>query len=123
MAGKIQVPPVKWAERKDRVFVVIDLIDVTKAESKVTLESTPIPKLTFAWKQYAVDIELAGDVDTDKSKWGFNARSVLFDIRKKTDGYWNKLVKSGKPTWLTVDWARWKDEDDEDDKKPDMSEF
>jgi len=113
---------VKWAERKEKVLLTVDLIDVTAAEAKVTLE--PSGKLTFEWRNYAVEMELLKEVDVEKSKWGFDARAVHFSIAKKTPEYWNKLLKSGKPKWLSVDWARWKDEDEEEEPAaPDFADL
>lgn len=111
-----RIPPVKWAERNDRVFVTIDVAGVKPGEAQVVLEDSG--KFSFHCGQWALDAELLKEVDHAKSKWGFGGRGVLFDIVKKEEGYWNRLFKvpAGKPSWLSVDWSRWKDEDESDDE-------
>lgn len=109
------IPAVKWAERNDRVFVTVEAPGAKAEDVQVVLEDNG--KFEFRWKQFALVAELLKEIVKEKSQWAFTGRSVVFDIVKKDEGYWNKLFKvpAGKPAWLTVDWARWKDEDDDDE--------
>ena len=110
------IPAVKWAERNDRVFVTVEAPGAKADDVQVVLEDNG--KFEFRWKQFALVAELLKEIVKEKSQWAFTGRSVVFDIVKKDEGYWNKLFKvpAGKPAWLTVDWARWKDEDDDEDE-------
>ena len=75
--------------------------------------------LSFEAGKYKLTAELLKEVDTAGSKWGVTARGVVFEIKKKEEGYWNKLVKEVRPRWLSVDWHRWKDEDEADEASAD----
>jgi hypothetical protein len=56
-------------------------------------------------------------VDPEESKWSVGARDVQFVmIRKEPGEYWDKLQKGAKITTLKVDWDKWKDEDEVDEK-------
>eukprot|EP01106_Pelomyxa_sp_JSP_P010893 TRINITY_DN28689_c0_g1_i1.p1 TRINITY_DN28689_c0_g1~~TRINITY_DN28689_c0_g1_i1.p1 ORF type:complete len:241 (-),score=74.41 TRINITY_DN28689_c0_g1_i1:1-723(-) len=103
------VPSSKWAERKDRIFFTIEVPDL----KTVNVKLTPAGVLTFEAGKYKLHTELLKEIDVEKSKWGIQARGVAFDIRKKADGWWGKLTKEARPRWLSVDWHRWKDEDDD----------
>mmetsp|Transcript_18316 Transcript_18316/g.25664 ORF Transcript_18316/g.25664 Transcript_18316/m.25664 type:complete len:168 (+) Transcript_18316:44-547(+) len=126
MASKPNIPPVLWAQRKDTVYLCLDLQDVK--EEKITLEAT---KLNFKGKShgkdYEVNIEFFDEVNPQgkNTKYVIRPRSVEFVIeKKKSAAYWDRLTKEkGKWTWLKVDWNKWKDEDEVDEEQPgfDMS--
>ena len=115
-------PTIKWAERKDRLFVTIILNDVKSPKIEITSEN----HLTFSGesnnKQYSLDIELFGEVDRENSKWVTATRNIFLNIKKKTSGpYWNYLNKDKKKyNFITVDWNYYIDEDEEDEKNSGM---
>jgi len=115
-------PTVVWAQRRDQIFVNIDLQDVKN--EKILLEKD---KLSFLGssngKQYNVELDFHGEIDPSKSRYAVKPRSVEFIlVRKEAGAYWPSLLKSNlKPRWLKVDWQKWKDEDElEDDAGFDM---
>jgi hypothetical protein len=56
-------------------------------------------------------------INPDESKWNIGARDVQFVLMRKEAGeYWDKLQKGSKITTLKVDWDKWKDEDEVDEK-------
>jgi hypothetical protein len=56
--------------------------------------------------------------EQQKSKHVIRGRNIVFQIEKKDAQWWERLTKEpGKVAWLTVDWNRWKDEDDSDDEE------
>jgi len=124
MASQTLHPPVVWAQRKDQVFLSVDLQDV-KSEN-IKLEPT---KLSFfgksGTKQYSFEIEFLKEIDPAKSKYVVRPRSIEFVVIKKDLGYWERILKEQpkiKLNWLKVDWNKWKDEDEvaEDDGGFDM---
>jgi len=124
MATQTFHPPVVWAQRKDQVFLSIDLQDVKNEIIK--LEPT---KISFSGKsgtkQYSFEIDFPKEIDPSKSKYVVRPRSIEFVLIKKDLGYWERLLKEQPKTklnWLKVDWNKWKDEDDvpEDDGGFDM---
>ena len=44
-------------------------------------------------------------------------RYIEMKVFKKDTSYWDRLLsESGKRHWLSVDWAKWKDEDESDEE-------
>lgn len=106
-------PTVLWAQRRDRLFVSIQLEDI---DSEIISVSSD--KLEFRGKSrnqdYEVCIEFLHEIVPEESKQRKGGREYYFDIRKKAAGpYWPRLLTPEvKPPWLKVDFNRWKDEDD-----------
>ena len=61
-------PPITWAQRKDSVFITINLPDVDAAASTIDLQAN---KLIFKGKangkEYAADLEFFAEVDPSHS--------------------------------------------------------
>ncbi|XP_065053352.1 prostaglandin E synthase 3-like [Rhopilema esculentum] len=109
-------PPVYWAQRNDRILVSVQLEDVN--DEKITVNNT---MLSFSGKggssqnQYHVDLEFLKDIIPEESKQRKGGREYFFDLKKKEEGFWPRLLKeTKKPPYLKVDFNRWKDEDDSD---------
>jgi prostaglandin-E synthase len=125
-----KLPSVVWAQRKDKLYVTIDLQNA--GEPKVTVTNGADGKhghISFRGKaqshatgaephEYAWDIDLYGPVDPDGVKVSTSERSILLVIPKKEEGHWPRLQKdTGKtPANIKVDWDKWVDEDEEEDK-------
>jgi len=108
-----KLPTVLWAQRADKVMVSIQLEDVT--EEKITVDDS---KLSFSAKchgdTYAVDLEFNGTICPQDSKQRKGGREYYFDLKKKEEGYWPRLLKDAtKYRHIKIDFNRWKDEDDE----------
>jgi len=110
-------PQILWAQRTDKVFVSIQLDDVSDENITVNTE-----KLTFSGKSrnknYAVDLEFNGSIIPEESKQRKGGREYFFELKKKEDGpYWPRLLKDNKKRqYLKIDFNRWKDEDESDDE-------
>lgn len=52
------------------------------------------------------------------SKASVGSRSIVYLIKKEESKWWNRLLKQeGKtPVFVKVDWDRWVDEDEQDEK-------
>jgi prostaglandin-E synthase len=116
----VAIPPVLWAQRKDKIYLAIDLPEVKN--EKVELDEK---KLVFSCtagtppKQYRVEIEFYKEVKPSESKWAVHGKQTEFIIVKKEaeKKYWPRLLKAeGKPRWLAADWSKWTDEDEENEK-------
>jgi len=111
-------PPVTWAQRKNVVFFTICLEDCRSPT--LNIESN---KIYFKGtggtekKEYEYSFNLYGEVDTDKSRSFIRDRNIELVLVKKEEGpFWPHLLKEKKKMhWLKVDFARWKDEDSEDE--------
>lgn len=112
-------PRVLWAQRKDRVFASIQLEGIKDEEISIDTE-----KLTFrckcAGKSYHVELKFCDEIVPEESKQRKGGREFFFDMKKKnTDAdYWPRLLKEKtKNQFIRVDFARWCDEDEQEDPK------
>ena len=70
---------------------------------------------------YGFDLALFGAVSVEESKWNTKGRNIILNIVKANseDAYWPRLTKEKvKNTHIQADWAKWVDEDEEDEAKP-----
>ena len=69
-------------------------------------------------KKYEANIELFADVVTEDSKWTKTGFHLLFVLSKKDQNgeFWPRLTKDKvKNQYITVDWSKWVDEDEEEE--------
>lgn len=59
-----------------------------------------------------------------ESKVSTTSRSIFYLVKKAESKWWDRLLKQGgkPPIFLKVDWNKWVDED-EQDEKTDKGEF
>lgn len=123
---------VLWAQRsseteaeKNFIYLTISVPDVKPANLKLKLTST---SLSFSGhsdslkKDYAVDLEFYGEVDTDNSKTNHTAKNVELVLRKKElkEEFWPRLLKDAKKVhFLKTDFDKWVDEDEQDEAPED----
>lgn len=119
--SSVRTPTVTWAQRKDRLFITIEVMDCV--EPKILLENEG--KLSFAGKcgpdklPYAVELDFYGPVNKDESKIAVTPRYVFFLVMKTEEGpHWPRLLKEkGKPPQhIKVDWNKYKDEEEEEEE-------
>ncbi|KAK4387788.1 Co-chaperone protein p23-1 [Sesamum angolense] len=94
-------PLVKWAQRSDKLFITVELPDA----ENVKLNLDPEGKFFFSATSgadntpYEIDIDLYDKVDVNRINGG-----VGFSSRGKP------------PVFVKVDWDKWVDEDEQDEK-------
>jgi len=112
-------PIVLWAQRKDKIFLTIEIEDSKDVEfkwepSKLTFKGHGGPENTL----FESSLEFNKEIDPEGIKRAANTRYPQFVIPKKANeqGFWPRLLKdSKKAPWVKVDFNRWKDEDESDD--------
>lgn len=109
-------PEVRWAQRKDRVFITIELADIDKHQINLTPEGL----LTFSaerhGKHYAFETQLFDIVTVEDSRWNTKGRNIILSIAKGRldEPYWPRLTKDkAKNAHIQADWSKWVDEDEE----------
>ncbi|TMW67148.1 hypothetical protein Poli38472_012264 [Pythium oligandrum] len=113
--------PVKWAQRKDSIYVTVDLPDVKDEEVKLTDKNLSF-RGTSNGKKYEVELEFFKEVDVEDkmSVWAKADRNVHFHIIKKDkeDEFWPRLLtdKLKEKTNVHVDWSKYVDEDEEEEQ-------
>lgn len=117
MATTAKPAPVKWAQRGDLVYVNFQVQDVDKPEVSVENNKVTYRAVTNDKQKYETVLNLNGEVKPDESKWVNRDRGAEFVLIKAKPGYWKRLLKEDtKYHWLSVDFNRWKDEDDSEDE-------
>jgi len=112
-------PIVLWAQRKDKIFLTIEIEDSKDSEfkwdpSKLTFKGHGGPENTL----FECSLEFNKEIDTEGIRRVANTRFPQFVIPKKANepGFWPRLLKDPKKApWVKVDFNRWKDEDESDD--------
>ena len=114
-----RTPNVSWAQRRDRVYLTIELADCTHPKIKV-LDDGRVDFTAEAGSEgdrhrYAIHLELYDKVNAKDSKISIGARHAIVVVMKPAAGpHWPRLLKApGKPAFLKTDFAKWKDEDEE----------
>ena len=113
-----QHPVLKWAQRKDRLLITVDVRDCENEEVELKENSFRF-KGKSGDKHYECDIELLDQVDVEQSKWnktGLMVQIILF--KKNTDAaFWKRLAKDDKKNnFIVVDWNKYVDEDEEEEE-------
>eukprot|EP00927_Polykrikos_kofoidii_P080540 TRINITY_DN77425_c0_g1_i1.p1 TRINITY_DN77425_c0_g1~~TRINITY_DN77425_c0_g1_i1.p1 ORF type:complete len:181 (+),score=50.33 TRINITY_DN77425_c0_g1_i1:160-702(+) len=108
-------PTVLWAQRKDSVYLIVDVKDA--ADVSVNLDEA---RLEFKGRDgdgglYAFEIEFFAKVDRQASRWS-TKRCPEFFLKKEAPDTWPRVQKQGKLPWVKVDWGKWADSDEEDEK-------
>lgn len=114
------IVPVKWAQCKASLFLTLDAQNVS--EDGRMIEISPEGHLHFegtskdASVHYRLDMDLFDEVDSEHAKWKVTDLHIALSIPKKNKDseYWPRVLKEkGKFNWVSVDWGKWVDEDDE----------
>lgn len=118
----VKSPNIKWAERKDKLFVTIELNDVKDPKIELTDDNRLVFTGAADNKTYKLDLELFGECSKEESKWTLNTRNIFLKIQKKTSGpYWSYLNKDKKKyNFIHVDWNLYIEEDEEDEQQGGM---
>ena len=115
-------PPVLWAQRKDKLFITIDVQDCVHPKLKLEKleDESQATLLKFSGvvgdgSSVEVLLELHDDVNSPQAKVSVTGRHVLVVVPKKTEGFWPRLTKHKQPRFVSVDWSKWVDEDEENE--------
>ncbi|ORC92010.1 Wos2 protein [Trypanosoma theileri] len=115
--------PTKWAERKDKLYITLQVsgatdVDIKFTEKTISITGKGITPKSSEPHDLKDEITLLKEIVPEKSTFKVLGVAIQVCAEKKEEGYWNKLVDqptSRTANWLSVDWNLWKDEDDEDE--------
>ncbi|KFM58441.1 Protein wos2, partial [Stegodyphus mimosarum] len=109
-------PSVLWAERKNLLYLFIQVTDSKSPEINLTADKLFFRGKDDEGKLYEVTLEFYKDVNPETSKYSVRDRGIDFVLMKAEEGpYWNRLLKDNKKHhWLRIDFNKWRDEDDSD---------
>lgn len=130
------VPPISWAQRAEYVLLTIALQDTTnvkielKEEGKVLYFACAAPE----GKRYEYTLHFYAPISPEESQHVVRPRQIELKLRKKfrksleeaeeDEVEWPRLTaeKTKHPN-ITIDWSKWKDEDDEAAGPDDLGDF
>eukprot|EP00008_Paramoeba_atlantica_P008155 CAMPEP_0201475282 /NCGR_PEP_ID=MMETSP0151_2-20130828/738_1 /ASSEMBLY_ACC=CAM_ASM_000257 /TAXON_ID=200890 /ORGANISM="Paramoeba atlantica, Strain 621/1 / CCAP 1560/9" /LENGTH=162 /DNA_ID=CAMNT_0047855335 /DNA_START=35 /DNA_END=523 /DNA_ORIENTATION=- len=110
-------PHVRWAQRKDFVYLKVDIDGAIDPKVKLDAQKVFVSAKGSNERLYEIELEFFEEVVSEDSTWVVQPRYIEMKIIKKTKGtYWDRLLKvGGKRHFLSVDWNKWKDEDESDE--------
>jgi very-long-chain (3R)-3-hydroxyacyl-CoA dehydratase len=115
-------PFVYWAQTESNVSLKVDLKDVKSPAVTITEKKLRFSAEGYGAKgqhNYGFVLDFHSSLNPEESKLKVADRQVEFVLKKATDGWWPRLTATPqKPTWLKIDFDRWKTEDDIDDEEP-----
>lgn len=126
--SETRLPTVQWAQRSDKLYLTIDLqeaentkIELTNGDDggKVSFSGTARSHAAGSEEhKYALQLDLYAKIDEAESKIAVGARSIVLVIAKSQPEFWPRLLHAtGKtPRNIQIDWNRWVDEDEEEEK-------
>ncbi len=125
-SSAITIPKIKWAQRKEKLFITVDVVGVKNPQIDIIDGKTLKFHGTDETHKYAFEIELFDEVVKEESKFSLDARNIFLNIQKASKGpYWPRLTKdTQKLNWVGIDWTYYIDEDEEDEesnKGPNMA--
>eukprot|EP00992_Anisonema_acinus_P008808 TRINITY_DN4972_c0_g1_i2.p1 TRINITY_DN4972_c0_g1~~TRINITY_DN4972_c0_g1_i2.p1 ORF type:complete len:164 (+),score=37.25 TRINITY_DN4972_c0_g1_i2:64-555(+) len=114
------IPPCKWAQRKDRIFLTVDVSDSRDVKCEFAEKSVAISctgRTVGKEGTFSHQLNLNQIIDCDGSTFKATPREIQINLKKKEDGFWDRLTEEpSKATknFLTCNWDRWLDEDEAD---------
>eukprot|EP01060_Flectonema_neradi_P030131 TRINITY_DN4307_c0_g3_i1.p1 TRINITY_DN4307_c0_g3~~TRINITY_DN4307_c0_g3_i1.p1 ORF type:complete len:167 (+),score=43.25 TRINITY_DN4307_c0_g3_i1:47-547(+) len=116
--------PCTWAQRKDRLFVTIELKDtknlnVTFAEDKISFSVEGVRAGAESAK-YETELELFGKINPEESYYRATDQKVeIVGMKKESGPHWDKLLTQPMKltkAWLTTNWSLYVEEEDEEEE-------
>eukprot|EP00928_Gymnodinium_smaydae_P095834 TRINITY_DN8321_c0_g2_i1.p1 TRINITY_DN8321_c0_g2~~TRINITY_DN8321_c0_g2_i1.p1 ORF type:complete len:193 (+),score=63.62 TRINITY_DN8321_c0_g2_i1:85-579(+) len=115
VAEALRKPTVLWAQRQDSVYVAVDIKDACDLHVSLEEASLDFRGSDGDGASYGFVLEFYGSIQRQQSKWS-SRRRPEFVLRKQKTGTWPRLSKESKLSWIKVDWSKWADSDEEDEK-------
>ena len=111
----VLAPTCLWAERSDKLYLTIEVSDASAVVAKIGDTHISFSCTGADGKRYALELELAGEVEEEGSKVALTPRCVALVVPKKADGpFWGRLLSAKAPHNVKVDWSKYVDEDEEE---------
>ena len=124
MEAAAKFPPFKWAQNQERVLITIDMADAENVEVDVFEEKQQLKfQCSANGQKYSMELEVFEPIVKEESAWNVKGRNVIINLAKKdksqTEEWWPRITKEKvKNNLISIDWARWKEPDDDEDEGP-----
>ena len=114
-------PSIVWAQRKDgKVLITVAVHDAVEPVVKLTPTAFTFQGFDDTKEhKYDVTLELFEEVVVEESSYLVRPRGIEISLKKKdTTIWWPRLSKNTRKLhYVSVDWNRWVDEDDDEEAK------
>ena len=89
-----KLAPIKWAQRKDKIFMTVDTRDIKNEKIDLKEESFEI-SFTSDGTNYHASLNFFAAINVSESKWASYGLNFKFDLVKKEadSAYWKRLTK------------------------------
>ncbi|KAK4422487.1 putative protein OsI [Sesamum alatum] len=109
---------VKWAEREDKVYLTVLLLDAKNPKVKVDLDGTYTFSATVGSDNnlYELKLDLCDKVYVVESTINIGMQNIFYVLEKaEKTTWWKKLLHGNAkaPHYVKVDWDKRVDEDDD----------
>lgn len=117
-------PSTRWAERKDKLFITIDVSNATDVavgftDKSVVVTGTGNTASSDGAQPFALTINFQKPVNPSGGSYKVLGQTIQLVAEKAESGpFWGRMTE--EPTkatkqWLSADWNLWKDEDEVDE--------
>lgn len=116
--------PLQWAQRPATILITVPVSDAKDVVIKSLSDVLEI-SLKSGEKVFSSKTALFAEIIPEESSHVVRERAIEIKLQKKnqTSEYWPRLTKDKvKNSHITIDWGRWKDED-ELNGKDDVGDF
>eukprot|EP01017_Pseudomicrothorax_dubius_P022006 TRINITY_DN2368_c0_g1_i1.p1 TRINITY_DN2368_c0_g1~~TRINITY_DN2368_c0_g1_i1.p1 ORF type:complete len:171 (-),score=61.75 TRINITY_DN2368_c0_g1_i1:114-626(-) len=114
-----RLPPIKWAQRKDKLFLTIEIRDIKDEKVELKEPNILIFSGTSDGQAYATELHFFDDINPAESKWtkiGLHLAMII--AKKESKPHWKRLTKEDtRHQNISVDWDKYVDEDEEDEDR------
>lgn len=119
-------PSVKWAERKDKLFITLEVSNATAVkinceERSVAVAGNGITASSAESAPFELKINLQKPIDPSSSTYKVLGQTIqLLVVKAESGPFWGRLTEEptkATKSWLSADWNLWKDEDEVDEKE------
>uniref|UniRef100_A0A336MJD7 Very-long-chain (3R)-3-hydroxyacyl-CoA dehydratase n=1 Tax=Culicoides sonorensis TaxID=179676 RepID=A0A336MJD7_CULSO len=121
MTEPLLSPFVYWAQTETYISLKVDLKDVKNP--KVFLRKDQLSFVGYGHgakgvHEYKFNLDFYKPVDPETSSHKIFDSKIDFSIKKEENVWWPRLIaQPQKPSWLKIDFDKWKSEDDIDDEE------
>mmetsp|Transcript_95782 Transcript_95782/g.154495 ORF Transcript_95782/g.154495 Transcript_95782/m.154495 type:complete len:159 (-) Transcript_95782:1061-1537(-) len=111
LRGGGEVPGVQWSQRQDSLMIKVEVPAGASLDHLTVSGDGDV--LEWADEKVTLNLGLYGKLDQSSVVKVDAGRQVTLNAKKATPEWWPKLTQGPKPTNVKVDWASWKDEDED----------
>ncbi|CAK9293404.1 unnamed protein product [Gordionus sp. m RMFG-2023] len=115
-----------WAQNDTFIFLKIELTDVKKSKVNITdkiLKFDAIGTGVLGENRYNFTLEFYGLIIPEEYELYPKKMYLNFKIKKLQSKWWPRLLNvNKKPTWLKIDFEKWREEEDLDNIADDLED-